>query len=192
MRACILEDWLEAVTLSYEALRRDGSPVAIVGFCLGAVLGLATAPELNPRGLVCLAAPSEPLPGSLFPERDKEDFVGCEPFLECCRSDTARAWRVAGAHGEIPSAFLERFNEAISRGREATGAIRCPVLAAIGEEETLLGGQPPSLPDSHPLTRTVEVPGAGYALPIDRGRRHLFKVVAEFLQELESLEQQQF
>lgn len=196
MRSVVLEDWLEAVRLSYQALRRDGSPVAVVGFCLGGTLTLATAPELNPRGLIALSAPTQPFPAGLFPKDEKSSHRSTSRFLAACRSEKARSWRVAGAHPAVTESFLQRFEEAKAQARSGLSRVRGPVLLVQGGRDSLL-------PVDHAQSLISQLPpdsessvflseDSDYPTPIDSGRLKVFGRVVDFLRTVAKLEEQRF
>lgn len=196
MRAVVLEDWLEAVRLSYEALRRDGSPVAMIGFCLGGTLTLATAPELNPRALIALSAPTRPFPEDLFAQDKKTGHRSTARFLAACVSEKARSWRAAGAHPVVTESFLHRFEEAKSVARSSLPGVRCPALLVQAGSDSLLSlDHAASLAAQFPAATDCSVylsQSSDYPIPIDNGRLKVFERVVEFLRSVAKLEEQRF
>jgi carboxylesterase len=59
------EDWLQAVTIGWEALRADHDPCVLIGFSMGAALALQLAERLPPPAKLVLIAPFWGLPGFL-------------------------------------------------------------------------------------------------------------------------------
>lgn len=193
MRSVVLDDWLEAVTLTYQAMRRDSSPVAVVGYCLGGTLALATARMLNPRGIVLLSAPVQDFSPTLFPPATDVGERSTADFLAACTSAKARAWRAAGAHPTVTDTFIRRFQEARARAQKDLSHVLSPVLIVRGALDPLISAEhceqlARSLSSSL-LVDTYESPQAGYALPIDQGRSKLFARVAQFLREVSATEE---
>lgn len=196
MKSVVLEDWLEAVHLSYQALRRDSSPVAVIGFCLGGALALATAPELNPRGLVCLSTTLEPFKNELFPPGQKPGLRTTYQFFQACTSERARGWRVSSSHPTVPESFLERFEEAKRMAESSVGFVRSPALVVQGGRDSIL-------PQGHArwLTNRMKssfstsdflVEPSDYALAVDQGRLQLFGRITEFLHSITKMEERLF
>jgi len=194
MNSCLMEDWLEAVRLSYQALRRDGSPVAIIGYCLGGALALATARELNPRALVCLATPKTPIDQKLFPAQTEGDFpenlLSTERWVSDCQSQKARRWRTLGAHSYLTEKFLHTYHQAVAQANESLSEIRCPCLVVCAESDSVVPQEDSQrlfdeLLQSEPKDFFC-VAGSGHALPIDFGRRSVYQKVAEFLETVDT------
>jgi carboxylesterase len=184
MREILLADWLEAVTLSYESMRRDDRPVAIVGFCLGGALALRLAGQLNPRALVCLATPARPLADAAFPGttglRSNLKNINDSSSAEVCR------WRNLGCHQMVPEAFFAQYQQLLSTLGPALGEVRCPILVAQSRKDKIVEAS-----DAEYLVETVSSQRrklvwsrrAGHALPVDVGRRALFAEIISFLEE---------
>lgn len=193
MRSVVLDDWLEAVTLTYQAMRRDSSPVAVVGYCLGGTLALATARRLNPRGVVLLSAPVHDFSADLFPEAGKPGNRSTAEFLSACISAKARTWRAAGAHPTVTDTFVERFQEARVLAQKDLPHVLSPVLVARGALDPLISsehnGQLREGLSSSLEVDTYESAQAGYALPIDHGRSKLFARVVSFLLDVSATEE---
>jgi len=200
MNSCELVDWLEAVRLCYEALHRDGTAVALVGYCLGGCLGLTLASELNPWALICLSTPHQPYPDLFFPkvESDEGEFVlhSTDRLVHACRSAKATSWRALGAHATVTESFLSLYQKAIKTSAERLSEIRCPTLVVNGEKDDILGPR-----QGQDLLRQLEqceqkrhltAAQAAHAVPIDLGRRLVFAEVADFLSSVRPVERQTF
>jgi esterase/lipase len=197
MNSCRLEDWLGALRLTFQSLHRDGSPVALVGYCLGGTLALAAARELNPRGVVCLSAPIEPLEKKFFPEAqgDGDDLLSTEPFITDCLSGTARRWRMASCHQTVTRQFLQSYQDSIQAAASQLAEIRCPVSLVQGGRSTVVSDSHATYISKRANRTNVTVhfsENAGHAVPIDYGRRQVAKRVAEFLVGIESSERSRF
>lgn len=197
MNSCRLEDWLGALRLTFQSLHRDGSPVALVGYCLGGTLALAAARELNPRGVVCLSAPIRPLEEKFFPETpgERDDLLSTEPFITDCLSGKARRWRMASCHQTVTRRFFQSYQDTVTAAAGQLADIRCPI-------SLVQGGRSKVVTDSHAdfISRqagnaTVTVlksENAGHAVPIDYGRRQVAERAAEFLIGIDSSERSRF
>jgi carboxylesterase len=184
MREVTLDDWMEAVSLSYDSLRRDDSPVAIVGFCLGGALALHLAGQLNPRALCCLATPAGPLPEASFPAtpglRSNFKNINDSPSAE------VRRWRTLGCHQMMPEVFFTRYQELLDQLTSSLPLVRCPLLVAQSRADSIT---PPE--DAERLVEAVSSERrklvwsrrAGHALPVDVGRRALFAEITSFLEQ---------
>ncbi len=184
MREIRLDDWLEAATLSYEGLRRDGSPVAIVGFCLGGALALRLAGSLNPRAICCLSTPVRPLPEGAFPLVDPELRSTANSVLDSPSAEVRR-WRELGSHKLVPLSFHAQYQNLLRELEGSLDEVRCPLLVAQSRGD---GITPPE--DAEILVEAVRSERrklvwsrhAGHALPVDVGRRALFAELASFLE----------
>ena len=184
MRDILLQDWLDAVRLSYQSLRRDDSPVALVGFCLGGALALRLAGQLNPRAICCLATPTGPLPDLAFPAtaglRSNANNVNDSPSAE------VRRWRNLGCHQMVPESFFNQYQTLLAGLGKELSQIRCPLLVAQSRGDAITGEA-----DAERLVKSVRSERrklvwsrkAGHALPVDVGRRALFAEIASFLEE---------
>lgn len=184
MRDILLQDWLDAVRLSYQSLRRDDSPVALVGFCLGGALALYLAGLLNPRAICCLATPAGPLPDAAFPAtaglRSNANNVNDSPSAE------VRRWRNLGCHQMVPESFFAQYQTLLAGLSKELPQVRCPLLVAQSRGDAITGEA-----DAERLIETVRSERrklvwsrkAGHALPVDVGRRALFAEIASFLEE---------
>ena len=195
MNSCGLEDWEEAVRLTFESLHQDGSPVAVIGFCLGGVLGLTTARELNPRALVCLSTPVSRLNEALFPPSEN-DLPSTESLQQDCQSGEARRWRRRGCHPVVTRHFLETYQEAIVKGAERATEVRCPTLVVGGGKSKVVSSE-----DAEKLHQLLPLeiekhlhlaPQSGHAVPVDHGRREVYRQVDEFLLEIDSTDDSRF
>lgn len=197
MNSCRLEDWLDAIRLTFEALHRDGSPIAVVGFCLGGTLGLATARELNPRAVVCLSAPVLPLQESLFSAEsmDGKELLRTDLLALDCLSPRAVHWRRHSIHRLVTPRFLRNYQEAIGQAYRDLPDLRCPLAVAQADQARTVP------PDNavqileragHSAPRYLQVSGAGHALPIDCGRRSVAAWIGDFLNTIESQESRTF
>jgi esterase/lipase len=184
MKEVRLEDWLDAVSLTYERLHADGSPVALLGFCLGGALALRLARPLNPRALCLLATPAGPLPETSFPRmaglRSTGKSVNDSPSAE------VRRWRHMACHQLVPEAFYAQYQSLLKGLAAAARQVRCPILVAQSrgdgitppaDAERLLGAI------SGERRKLVWSRRAGHALPVDVGRRALFAEIAGFLEQ---------
>lgn len=197
MNSCRLEDWMGALRLTFQSLHRDGSPVALVGYCLGGTLALAAARELNPRAVVCLSAPIRPLDERFFPETEGErnDLRSTEPFITDCLSGTARSWRMASCHRTVTSRFLQSYQDTVRAAADELAEIRCPVSLVQGSRSKVVTDSHADYISQKAKNAMVTVSmseNAGHAVPIDYGRRHVAKQVADFLLEIESSERSRF
>jgi esterase/lipase len=193
MTSCRTETWLTALRLSFEYLHRDGSPVALLGYCLGGTLALAGARELNPRAVVCLSAPIRPLCDSLFPATDgeRDDLLATEPFITDCQSETARKWRMASCHQTITSRFLQTFQETIETAQSELAELRCPLALVEGQMSRAVAAEHAVHIASNASNASVTIiraPQSGHAVPIDHGRREVANRIGEFLLQIESSE----
>ncbi len=180
-----LNDWLEAATLTYESLRRDDSPVGIVGYCLGGALALQLASRLHPRAVCCLSVPAGPLSESAFPAlslglRSNAKNINDSSSAEVCR------WRALGCHQVVPDSFLAQYQELLGRLGDDLGRVACPLLVAQARHDAITPAA-----DAERILEAVKSERrklvwsrkAGHALPVDVGRRALFSEVANFLVE---------
>lgn len=186
MREVCLHDWLEAVRSSYESLRRDDSPVAVIGFCLGGSLALRLAGQLNPRALCCLASPAGPLSEAAFPAtaglRSNQKNINDSPSAQ------VRRWRDLGCHQLVPQAFFARYQELLGDLAASLPEVRCPLLVAQSRGDGIvLPGHAERLVEAVGSERCKLVWSrrAGHALPVDVGRRALFAEIVSFLEEVE-------
>ena len=183
------------VRLTFESLHQDGSPVAVVGFCLGGVLALTTARELNPRALVCLSTPISHLEDSLFPVCDK-DLRSTECLQQDCQSGEARRWRRRGCHPLVTGRFLETYQEAIVKGAERATEIRCPTLVVGGGKSKAV--RPEDAESLHHLLpmeieKSLHLASqSGHAVPVDHGRREVYRLIDDFLLEIDSTDDSRF
>lgn len=184
MRETRLDDWLEAVTLSYEGLRRDGSPVALLGFCLGGALALYLAGNLNPRAICCLSTPARPLPEGAFPLVDLGLRSTATSVLDSPSAEVRR-WRELGSHRLVPDSFHTQYQSLLQGLGERLDEVRCPLLVAQSRGD---GITPPEHAESlieavrSERRKLVWSRHAGHALPVDVGRRALFAELASFLE----------
>lgn len=184
MQEVQLQDWLDAVSLTYERLHSDDSPVAVIGFCLGGALAVRLAGQLNPRALCCMATPAGPLPEAAFPRmaglRSTARSVDDSPSAE------VRRWRHLGCHQLVPEAFFAQYQALLKQMQDALREIRCPIMVAQSRGD---GITPPA--DAERLLEAIRGERrklvwsrkAGHALPVDVGRRALFAEVASFLEQ---------
>ena len=197
MNSCRPEEWLGALRLTFESLHRDGSPVAMVGYCLGGSLALAAARELNPRAGVCLSAPVAPLTNELFPPiaGERDDLLSTDPFITDCLSDTARSWRLASCHRTVTRGFLKSYQDTIKQAAAQLSEIRCPLsFVRGGRSQVVNAAQADQLSlaaRNTPITLLVSE-DAGHAVPIDFGRRRVARQVADFLVDIENSEKTRF
>ena len=206
MNSCRTEDWIEAVCLTFEALHRDGSPVAVLGYCLGGSLALATARTLNPRAVVCLATPVHPLKDEFFPPLEQQENEELEfstrsvdplsllqtgPFASDCHSLVARWWKRHSCHSIVTKQFLQNYQDTIKMALRDLPEVRCPLAVVHSRADKIVGpehaeellAQAGGVP--HKLIWTEK---AGHGLPIDTGRRELTKSIVDFLTIIDSSE----
>lgn len=184
MREVQLEDWLEAVRLTYESMRRDDSPVALVGFCLGGALALRLASHIYPRAVCCLATPARPLPQTAFPGtpglRSNAKNVNDSPSAE------VRRWRNLGCHQMVPEAFHAQYQILLASLAAELPQVCCPLLVAQSRSDSITPAA-----DAEQIVNAVRSERrklvwsrkAGHGLPVDVGRRALFAEIASFLEE---------
>lgn len=192
MDSCTIEDWEEAVTLTYDSLHRDGSPVAIVGYCLGGVLGLLSASELNPRALVCLSTPVSRLEEEHFPVLDSDtehSSLSTEALQNDCRSAEALRWRRRGCHPSVTTKFFATYQDSIALAAERVHEVRCPVLLVGGRRSSIvphtdLAKLNRLLPEQLSVKRHC-APLGGHAVVVDHGRREIYRLVNNFLNEID-------
>lgn len=183
MREVLLEDWLEAVALTYQRLRQQDQPVALVGFNLGGALSLRLASQLNPRAVCCLAAPAGPLPEASYPRQD--DLRSTLANLDDTRSSEIRRWRYLGYHLAVPESFFAQYQRLLQEVPEHLPEVRCPLLVAQSRFDRVT---PP--PHAEQIVaeakradcRLVWCRKAGHALPVDVGRQALFQEIGRFLE----------
>ena len=197
MTSCRTETWLNALRLTFESLHRDGSPVAMLGYCLGGTLALAAARELNPRAVVCLSAPIKPLCETFFPPTrgERDDLLSTRPFITDCQSEAARKWRLAGCHRTVTSQFLKSFQETIDTARDQLGEVRCPLALVYGEKSQAVTVEHAEYIASrapHPGNTVMRVAQSGHAVPIDKGRREVARGIEAFLSQIEESEKAVF
>lgn len=193
MDSCRPEDWLDAVRLSFQALHRDGSPVAVVGYCLGGALALATARELNPRALALIATPIAPLEEGLFSpavgdENSDYELFDTTNFVADCRSQIAGRWRRESCHRTVSRRFIDSYNDTIVRAASELSLLRCPTLAVFGEADRVVTDQQRQRLESSVDDKLLQVEiiaNAGHSLPIDDGRRQVIAAVTDFLVSVE-------
>lgn len=206
MNSCRTEDWIESVCLTFEALHRDGSPVAVLGYCLGGSLALATARTLNPRAVVCLATPVHPLKDEFFPplgqqENEKVEFstrsvdplslLQTAPFASDCHSPMAGQWKKHSCHSIVTKQFVQNYQETIKMAHRDLTEVRCPLAVVHSRADKIVGPEHAEeimalvSGDSHQLIWS-EI--AGHALPIDTGRRAVIKSIVDFLTDIDSSE----
>jgi esterase/lipase len=184
MREILLDDWLEAVTLSYESLRRDDSPVAVIGFCLGGALALRLAGQLHPRVLVCLAAPARPLAEGTFP--GTTGLRSNHKNINDSSSAEVRRWRHLGCHQMVPETLFAQYQKLLAELGPYLSQVSCSILVALSRGDNIT---PPA--DAERILDAVRSERrklvwsrrAGHALPVDVGRRALFAEIASFLEE---------
>lgn len=188
MRDCRGTDWAEAVVRTYESLRRDDSPVALVGFCLGGALALKHAGELRPRVICSLATPCETLEEAIFP---KEIFEG-EPVrstlisLRDSPSPEVVRWRLKACHHCVPESFFQEYQQLIAEVKLGLGDVRCPLLVAQSRDDQITNpNNAQQIIDATASNRQKLVWSrrAGHALMLDTGRRALFREILSFLEE---------
>lgn len=183
MREIRLEDWTEAVTGSYESLRRDDSPVAILGFCLGGALALHLASALNPRAICCLGTPVRPLPDDAFPAR--LGLRSTERSVQDSPSAEVRRWRELGSHRLVPESFHSQYQRLLGSLESRLPEVRCPLLVAQSRGDSIT---PPEGAETlieavrSERRKLVWSRQAGHALPVDVGRRALFAEIGGFLE----------
>lgn len=197
MNSCLVEDWLEAVRLTYEALRRDGSPVAVVGYCLGGTLALLLGPELGPRGLVVLAAPISGLRTEKFQPHQGDtnyELLETRKWTEDSSSDKARRWRLEGCHSLVTQNFLHTFETSVQRAHSQIPLIRCPILVGFGaKDEAVPVSEADSLLESLSpdcVKERIIAKRAGHALLLDFGRNQIRNRILNFLDQLDQAEAQ--
>lgn len=190
MGECRLQDWTEAVVRSYWALRREQAPVAVVGFCLGAALGLATAEQLNPRFLVCCGGPVRALEDGLFPPlEDDPEILSTENWFAHAHSPKAANWRRRAGHPQIHKNFLELYGQAIEGAGRALPSVRCPLLVAHSKDDKVCpSAQAQRIVEqvSSQKRKLILSKHAGHGLLVDTGRRTLFAEILKFLTPQES------
>lgn len=188
MRACEAEDWTEAVQLSAESLRRDGSPVLMIGHCLGGVLALATARDVRPRALVTLATPLSPFSRDLFPmtEPDQRD---CDVLVNSCQSALLQEWRKLSCHQSVSSSFLDNMDAAVDLALNALDETNCPILAVQSQLDPLTETQVSGLCKESTVVWS-DVPS--HAPHLERGRLALNLAIADFVCQVEDLELRKF
>ncbi len=187
MEQCRLEDWTDALDRCYHHLHRDNSPVAVVGFCLGGTLALHRTPSWNPKAVACLAAPVDPFPEEHFPLLTPNSKVrSALPILQDARSKEAKRWRNMAGHKTIPTATLEEVQRAIRETRAGLSEVRCSLFVAQSRADRVV----------HPINAELMINEvgsvkcklawsrrSGHALPLDIGRRALFRELSKFLVE---------
>ncbi len=178
-----LSDWTEAVQESYESLRQDGSPVVLLGFCLGGALALALSETLRPRALCLLSTPMTPFRDDLFPRvgglRSLEKSINDSPSAE------VRRWRGMGSHPLVPESFFEQYQILLRQLSRRPPEVTCPFLVAQSRSDAIT-----SPVDAERIAeaarssrgKLVWSRRAGHALPIDVGRRELFREILAFLE----------
>ena len=196
MDSCLIEDWLEAVHLTFEALRRDGSPVAVIGFCLGGTLALHSASELGPRGLVVVATPLQKLMREHFTPIESDSsykLFDTSKWVQDCVSSQAKSWRKKSCHLVTTSNFLTNFERVMEQTKPRLGQIRCPVLVASGQRDRCV----PTEDTNALLTQlkgaeskdVCELPLSGHAVLVDSGRTRVHQEILSFLLRLDRVEQ---
>lgn len=190
MRECLLEDWLEAVKRSYWSLRRDGTPVAVLGHCLGSVLALVTAPELNPRRLVCCAPPMVEPSKPMVKVCDREKgMMSTHEWFDHGHSQRTREWRLRTSHPRVPIEFYNLLEEAAGKAREALSSVRAPVLVVQGGADRISSqetGQELIEQVRSPRRKLILSRKSGHGLLLDTGRRKVFSEILQFLTEKEN------
>ncbi|MFA5504089.1 MAG: alpha/beta fold hydrolase [Vulcanimicrobiota bacterium] len=197
MSSCRQEDWMGALRLTFAALHRDGSPVALLGYCLGGALALAGARELNPRAVLCLSTPIRPLDQTLFPKKGEEypDLFETTPFITDCQSTLAREWRMASCHHTVTEPFLQSYHDTVEAARRELPEIRCPLALFQGARSSAVGAEHAALIKEvagNTSTHLVTSKDAGHALAIDHGRRRVAREATNFLLEIERREKTHF
>lgn len=186
MRDCRLSDWTEAVSSSYWALRRDESPVGIIGHCLGGTLGLLQAADLNPRMIVCCATPVLKLKAGLF--KASEELFSTESWFEQAHSGHAKSWRLRSSHREVPKEFCSLFAESIQAASKVLSEVRCPLLVAHSQDDSACPVANARHIIGHVNSQRRQLllsKRAGHGLLVDSGRRKLFAEILNFAREQE-------
>ncbi len=188
MRDCRRTDWTEAVVHTYESLRRDDSPVAIVGFCLGGALALNLAGQLRPRVVCCLATPCEALDDVSFPQEmfDGEPVRSVLASLRDSPSPEVVRWRMKACHHSVPESFFQEYQLLIEELGLGLKGVNCPLLVAQSRNDRIThpeNAQKIIDATSSARQKLVWSRQAGHALMIDNGRRALFREILNFLEE---------
>lgn len=193
MSSCTIHDWLGALRLTYAALRKDGTPVALVGYCLGGTLALAAARELNPRAVVCISTPVSALDEAIFLPTEQKNILRTDRFISDCKSEKARNWRKASCHLEVTRKFLATYQETIQIAATDLPEVRCPIAVVQSREAIVV---PPSnaeqIASTHPESCMIWAEDAGHAVPIDFGRRRIAREIGDFLLDVEMSESRVF
>lgn len=178
-----LQDWIEAVRLTYLSMRNDERPVAIIGFCLGGALALRLAGELYPRAICTLATPVRPLPEATFPLSG--GICSVEKNINDSSSVEVRRWRQRGCHPVVPEPFFAQYQQLLEELLLALPSVKSPLLVAQSRNDAITTPE-----DAERIVACVQSERrklvwsrrAGHALPIDTGRRALFSEIVSFLE----------
>lgn len=188
MSACTLEDWTEAVNLSVASLRRDQSPVLLIGHCLGGALALASAPALRPRAVIAIATPLAPFSRTLFQPLE-EGQLDAGILARSCQNSVLRQWRERSAHASINSSFLDRMDSAVRAASDSHSETPCPILAVQSPDDPLAEVQ---VSEIWKDSAVVWGQAASHAPHLESGRSQLAEAMLNFVAQIEGREPKRF